>query len=685
MIKRQNKNNGLKKTAACFLALFVILGTTACGQRPENNAAGKALTPKTLPLNRATANPYMGAQDAAIHNDSYSSDVTSSAASLGIDPEVNITLDNESTNSMPCAFYDNAGNAVAPYNGGIAVRELSGERVTVMGSFVPRRDEGQNYGIQSSYAFVDEKNRVVAPASNGHVLMLQTTDADGSILPNFKKLLDVDIAGEARKVLGTDIDTNLLSIIFDYEGNLWFTTGGFRIDPGRYPPGFTGYLSRDYIDAVCAGQSAPAGEHLFFKKLTQGEGAENGISSCPEGAVVLTNKTCYMLKAQNGVAVSWQYSYESRGGQTAEGDFTGQGLAWGSGTTPTLTDDLVLFTDNTDPIHLIALSAKSGAEVAKTPVLDNLPEGTPVSVENSILVYSGDESRTSVLVCNWYGAGNPKLLSPDSDSSIQTYDNIYNPDWISGGNSAIAPGVERVDIVKKGEAYGAEKKWTRGDIRDTSMIKLSTATGYLYGYWQDMDTGMWGFNTLDFDTGETLQTSPVSSLPEYNNMAVGVILDPSGNNLICPTNNKDLVRLQDRFVYLPELPAEKLDLDKTGRKALTDEAFQKMSGSGQTPATLLSTACVSNQVGPVTIAFKVNGLSGKPEDLTLYTAAAGGALTAVDVGGWTLTDGQGSVIDKGRALEPGTVYEVRFQIQDQSESDLDQAEREIKVEMVLGH
>ena len=145
------------------------------------------------------------------------------------------------------------------------------------------------------------------------------------------------------------------------------------------------------------------------------------------------------------------------------------------------------------------------------------------------------------------------------------------------------------------------------------------------------------------------------------------------------------MRLQDRFVYLPELPAEKLDLDTTGRKALTDEAFQKMSGSGQTKATFLSTACVSNQVGPVTIAFKVNGLSGKPEDLTLYTAAAGGALTAVDAGGWTLTDGQGNAIDKGRALEPGTVYEVRFQIQDQSESDLDQAEREIKVEMVLGH
>ena len=38
------------------------------------------------------------------------------------------------------------------------------------------------------------------------------------------------------------IDQNLLSIIYDYDGNLWFVTGGFRIYPARNPAGFIGYL-----------------------------------------------------------------------------------------------------------------------------------------------------------------------------------------------------------------------------------------------------------------------------------------------------------------------------------------------------------------------------------------------------------------------------------------------------------
>lgn len=687
--KRQETSFIRKKAAVCAFAFLMILGMAGCGQTEDaaggNGAADNALVPHPLPVNAVTANPYMAGQDAAVHNDSYSSDVTASPAPLGINSEVNVTLDNESTNSTPCAFYDNKGNAVAPYQGGIAIKNLAAEKVEILGSFVPRRDDGQTYNIQSSYSFVDEKNRVVVPTSNGHVMMLQTMDKNGNILPVFKKVLDVDVRKAAAAALGDKTDTNLLSIVFDYEGNLWFTTGGFRIDPNRYPPGFIGYLSREYIDAACAGKDISTDGHLFFKKLTKGEGAENGISSCPDGTVILTNKTCYMLKAKNGVEISWQHDYDSKGSNEASGDYTGGGLAWGSGTTPTLTSDLVLFTDNTSPIQLLALSAKTGKLVAQTPVLDALPEGTPVSVENSILVYSGDGERTSVLVCNWYGAGNQGLASPDSDSSIQSYANIYNPDWIAKGNIAVAPGVERVDIVKNGDSYSAEKKWLRDDIRDTAMIKLSTATGYLYGYWQNMDTNMWGFEILDFDTGETVKSEAVSTLPDYNNMAVGMIADVTGNNLICPTNNLDLVRLQDRFVYLPDFPAEKLNLDQTARKALSDDTFQNMSGSKQTPATFLLSACVSNQADPLTIAFKVNGLSDKVSDLTLYTTLQDGSLRAMKDSDWDLIDEKGEILGQDQTLEADSVYDVHFKIADQSQTDLDQAQREVKVEMILGH
>ena len=63
--------------------------------------------------------------------------------------------------------------------------------------------------------------------------------------------------------------------------------------------------------------------------------------------------------------------------ESKEGDATtGGGLAWGSGCSPSMTSNLVLFTDNLDPVNLIALDMKTGETVASLPVLDELPEGT---------------------------------------------------------------------------------------------------------------------------------------------------------------------------------------------------------------------------------------------------------------------------------------------------------------------
>lgn len=56
----------------------------------------------------------------------------------------------------------------------------------------------------------------------------------------------------------------------------------------------------------------------FVYELTPGEGAENGIASSKEGAVILTNQNCYLLKADNGVQVEWCTPYESAGQKTAK-------------------------------------------------------------------------------------------------------------------------------------------------------------------------------------------------------------------------------------------------------------------------------------------------------------------------------------------------------------------------------
>ena len=44
-------------------------------------------------------------------------------------------------------------------------------------------------------------------------------------------------------------------------------------------------------------------------------------------------------------------------------------------------------------------------------------------------------------------------------------------------------------------------------------------------------------------------------------MKFGMYAGNSGNALYCPTGYLELLRLQDRFVYLPEMPYREADLD----------------------------------------------------------------------------------------------------------------------------
>lgn len=93
--------------------------------------------------------------------------------------------------------------------------------------------------------------------------------------------------------------------------------------------------------------------------------------------MILTNLNCYLFQADNGVQKVWETSYESVGAkESAEGDATtGGGLAWGGGCSPSLTKDLVMFTDNQNPVNLLAVDMKTGETVASLPVIDELPGG----------------------------------------------------------------------------------------------------------------------------------------------------------------------------------------------------------------------------------------------------------------------------------------------------------------------
>ena len=651
-------------------------------QSEENAGQTSELPIKTLTPKVIDENPYMAASDSNIHHDCYNTDSTDEVLPVDIYSEINVSYEKVNPNASPAVFFDSYGHAVVPLLGGLAIRDINAEETQTLGYFSPKQHDNGDYLIQSSYSFVDESNRLVCPTNNNHVLMLKATDEDGNVLPEFEKVLDIDIKAAAEAALGKTLDQNLLSVVFDYEGNLWFATGGFRIYPDRKQQGTFGYVSRAAIDKILNGEDVDLSDAVFVYELEPGEGAENGIAASKEGAVILTNLKCYLLQADNGVKKVWETSYKSVGAkESKEGDeTTGGGLAWGGGCSPSLTNDLVMFTDNQDPVNLIAVDMKTGEQVASMPVIDELPEGTQVSVENSAIVYDDGEGTVSTIVCNWFGAGSAKLGEADNDSSIQSYENIYDVGWLRQGNKMIAPGIERVDTVKTEDGYEMKSIWCRSDLSDTSMMKLSTATGYIYGYVQDMETGMWQYIMLDFETGETAFTMDISDKPGYNNMAIGMYAGNSGNALYCPTGYLELLRLQDRFVYLPEMPYRKVDLDQAMRNVLSQEKFAADGGQGDVEG-WLNTITIENVHPNTTVAIRMKGISGETGSLKLYAYGTDGTLKEVPEEKWHIQTEDGETPDP---LSEDVLYEVHMTVEDSGDFDLSETEKEIKISAVLG-
>ena len=651
-------------------------------QTEENAGQTSELPIKTLTPKVIDENPYMAASDSNIHHDCYNTDSTDEVLPVDIYSEINVSYEKVNPNASPAVFFDSYGHSVVPLLGGLAIRDINADEAQTLGYFSPKQHDNGSYLIQSSYSFVDESNRIVCPTNDNRVLMLKATDEEGNVLPEFEKVLDIDIKAAAEAALGKTLDQNLLSVVFDYEGNLWFATGGFRIYPDRKQQGTFGYVSRAAIDKILNGEDVDLSDAVFVYELEPGEGAENGIAASKEGAVILTNLKCYLLQADNGVKKVWETSYKSVGAkESKEGDeTTGGGLAWGGGCSPSLTKDLVMFTDNQDPVNLIAVDMKTGEQVASMPVIDELPEGTQVSVENSAIVYDDGEGTVSTIVCNWFGAGSAKLGEADNDSSIQSYENIYDVGWLRQGNKMIAPGIERVDTVKTEDGYEMKSIWCRSDLSDTSMMKLSTATGYIYGYVQDMETGMWQYIMLDFETGETAFTMDISDKPGYNNMAIGMYAGNSGNALYCPTGYLELLRLQDRFVYLPEMPYRKVDLDQAMRNVLSQEKFAADGGQGDVEG-WLNTITVENVHPNTTVAIRMKGILGETGSLKLYAYGTDGTLKEVPEEKWHIQTEDGETPD---TLSEDVLYEVHMTVEDSGDFDLSETEKEIKISAVLG-
>lgn len=137
-------------------------------------------------------------------------------------------------------------------------------------------------------------------------------------------------------------------------------------------------------------------------------------------------------------------------------------------------------------------------------------------------------------------------------------------------------------------------------------------------------------------------------------MAIGMYAGNSGNALYCPTGYLELLRLQDHFAYLPEMPYRKVDLDLSTRTVLQQEQFAADGGEGEV-AGLLHTVTVQNVHPNTTVALRMNGLSGAASDLKLYGYNAKGKLVEVPTELWKIQQEDGTTPTN---LKEDTLYEI---------------------------
>ena len=89
---------------------------------------------------------------------------------------------------------------------------------------------------------------------------------------------------------------------------------------------------------------------------------------------------------------------------------------------------------------------------------------------------------------------------------------------------------------------------------------------------------------------------------------------------------------------------------------------------------------VENVHPNTTVSFRMNNLSGSAAELKLYAYGADGTLAEVSNELWSITDEAGSAVD---TLSDGTLYELRVSVADGGAFDLSEAEKEIKISVVL--
>lgn len=264
---------------------------------------------------------------------------------------------------------------------------------------------------------------------------------------------------------------SVTSLAPDYQGNVWFATGGSTV-----------------------GVAAPAPGDVRLLSLPDGEKVANSIATAPAGVAVATTHALYLIRltSQGEPRISWQAGYD-RGSARKPGQ-----LSWGTGSTPTFFgprrgDDYVTIVDNADErVNLLVFRARTGEPICRIPVLTTDGPGS----ENSPI----GAGRT-VIVAGTYGYPYPAYPEDAGESDPPAADFVG--------------GMTRVDVNPDGDVCAVV--WDR-PVRSAAVPKLSTADGTITTVTRDRPDGQAGttpldnfaYTILDAGTGEVVAQHPAA-------------------------------------------------------------------------------------------------------------------------------------------------------------------------------
>ena len=442
----------------------------------------------------APRHPFMAANGRSnLHDDAWQSDAGPTPGPLGYSPEVVSTLFLQECASVT---FDRHGRILTVCVGleTVDLRMLDPQTLDVLAEFPlpPRQPSAEPFTSfgGGGYFYLDHRDRVVVPTSDGQIYVVADTGAPEA--PALTLVRQYDVSAQVG-------DSVTLSALPDWDGRIWFVTAA----------GVVGTVER--------GSGKVRAKDL-------GEGIGNSVAVDETGGVfVVSEKALYRFDAtrKGGPGVTWRRTYDAgtrqKPGQTQ----------LGSGTTPTIikrgSRRYVAITDNADPrMHVLVFRAGRAGPgkrpVCRVPVFAKDRSAT----DNSLIAFG-----RSVVVENNYGYTGPREVPPSGPSR---------------GTPTTEPGVTRIVVnYRRGTC---RKAWTNRKVRvPSSVSKASTATGLVYVIehpaadevrytsGEEPLTGPqdpWYLTALDARTGRRVWSVLTGTGLGYNNNYAPITLGPDG-------------------------------------------------------------------------------------------------------------------------------------------------------------